>query len=132
MKTSQPDATHDALDDSREREFSGASRIIWLTGILCLILAVWAWFGILDEVSTGTGKVIPSSREQVLQSLDGGILAELMVHEGDQVQAGQVLARLDPTRSESNVGESAAAIAPRWPPVSALTAEVSDQAAGLL
>ena len=108
MKTSQPDATHDALDDSREREFSGASRIIWLTAILCLLLSVWAWFGILDEVSTGTGKVIPSSREQVLQSLDGGILAELMVHEGDQVQAGQVLARMDPTRSESNVGESAA------------------------
>lgn len=127
MKTSQPDAPLDALDDSREREFSGASRIIWLTGILCLLLAVWAWFGILDEVSTGTGKVIPSSREQVLQSLDGGILAELMVHEGDQVQAGQVLARMDPTRSESNVGESAARYRASLASSQRLTAEVSDK-----
>lgn len=127
MKTSQPDATHDALDDSREREFSGASRIIWLTAILCLLLSVWAWFGILDEVSTGTGKVIPSSREQVLQSLDGGILAELMVHEGDQVQAGQVLARMDPTRSESNVGESAARYRASLASSQRLTAEVSDK-----
>lgn len=119
MKTSQPDATHDALDDSREREFSGASRIIWLTAILCLLLSVWAWFGILDEVSTGTGKVIPSSREQVLQSLDGGILAELMVHEGDQVQAGQVLARMTQRARSLTSAKAPPAIVPRWHPVSA-------------
>ena len=71
--------------------------------------------------------MIPSSREQVLQSLDGGILAELMVHEGDQVQAGQVLARMDPTRSESNVGESAARYRASLASSQRLTAEVSDK-----
>jgi adhesin transport system membrane fusion protein len=59
-------------------------------------------------VSKGDGKVIPSSHEQVIQSLEGGILAELNVAEGDLVEQGQVLAQLDPTKSESNVEESAA------------------------
>ena len=50
----------------------------------------------LEEVSTGTGKVIPSSKEQVIQSLEGGILTKLNVQEGDIVQKGQILAQLDP------------------------------------
>jgi adhesin transport system membrane fusion protein len=71
-------------------------------------LGVWAYFGTLDEVSTGTGKVIPGAREQIIQSLEGGIVAELLVAEGDLVEKGQILARLDPTKSESNLGETAA------------------------
>lgn len=58
-------------------------------------------------MSTGTGKVIPSSKEQTIQSLEGGILAKLYVHEGEIIQKGQILAQLDPTRFASNVGESA-------------------------
>lgn len=54
------------------QRFSGASRIILLSTLLFAIPGIWAYFGTLDEVSTGSGKVIPSSREQVLQSLDGG------------------------------------------------------------
>ncbi|MEZ2181714.1 biotin/lipoyl-binding protein, partial [Acinetobacter baumannii] len=60
----------------------------------------------MEEVSTGTGKIIPSSKEQVIQSLDGDILTTLNVKEGEIVERGQVLAQLDPTRFESNVGES--------------------------
>lgn len=91
-----------------ETHYSGAVRVVVISFLLLMVSGLWAWFALLDDVSTGTGKVIPSSREQVLQSLEGGILAKLMVHEGEQVQAGQVVARLDPTRSESSVGESAA------------------------
>lgn len=126
MKTNQHDIAMDDLDIRREHEFSGASKIIGLSALLFLLLGVWAYFGTLDEVSTGTGKVVPSSREQVLQSLDGGVLTELMVHEGDKVQAGEVVARLDPTRSESNVGESAAKYRASLASSARLYAEVND------
>ena len=126
MKTSQRDAAIDDPDIQRENEFSGASRIITLSVLLFVLLGVWAWFGTLDEVSTGTGKVVPSSREQVLQSLDGGIVTELLVHEGDKVQAGQIVARLDPTRSESNVGESSARYRASLASSIRLNAEVND------
>ncbi|MRS17316.1 HlyD family type I secretion periplasmic adaptor subunit [Enterobacteriaceae bacterium RIT691] len=116
----------DDLDIRREGEFSGASTIVLLSGVLFVLLGTWAYFGTLDEVSTGTGKVIPSSREQVLQSLDGGILTEMMVHEGDEVLAGQIVAKLDPTRSESNVGESAAKYRASLASSTRLYAEVND------
>ncbi|AUX91493.1 HlyD family efflux transporter periplasmic adaptor subunit [Acinetobacter sp. ACNIH1] len=83
-----------------------SSVIIWIIGIGLLVLLTWAWLFKLEEVSTGTGKIIPSSKEQVIQSLDGGILTTLNVKEGEIVERGQVLAQLDPTRFESNVGES--------------------------
>lgn len=126
MKTNPHDAAMDDLDIRRERRFSGASRIILLSTLLFAVLGIWTYFGKLDEVSTGSGKVIPSSREQVLQSLDGGILAELTVREGDKVQANQIVARLDPTRSESNVGESAARYRASLASSARLNAEVND------
>jgi len=126
MKTNQRDIAMDDPDIRREREFSGASRIIMLSVLLFILLGVWAWFGTLDEVSTGTGKVVPSSREQVLQSMDGGIVTEVLVHEGDKVEAGQIVARLDPTRSESNVGESAARYRASLASSVRLNAEVND------
>ncbi|RWR01586.1 secretion protein HlyD [[Pantoea] beijingensis] len=137
MKINQPDPLADTagtrllLDDSEgqvndDSALSGSSRVIVIISLLLAVAAVWAWFGVLDEVSTGTGKVIPSSREQVLQSLDGGILVELNVKEGDMVQAGQVVARMDPTRSESNVGESAARYRASLAAGARLHAEVND------
>lgn len=116
----------DAPDEKDENELARSSQLILMIFILLLVAGVWAWFGKLDEVSTGTGKVVPSSREQVLQSLDGGILSELNVKEGDQVLAGQVVARLDPTRSASNVGESAARYRASLASSARLYAEVND------
>jgi adhesin transport system membrane fusion protein len=78
----------------------------------------------LEEVSTGTGKVIPSSKEQVIQSLEGGILTKLNVQEGDIVQKGQILAQLDPTRFASNVGESRSLLIAAQATAARLRAEV--------
>ncbi|ELY4859949.1 HlyD family efflux transporter periplasmic adaptor subunit [Cronobacter sakazakii] len=84
------------------------SSVIWLTLAALVLFFVWAWFATLDEVTVGTGKITPSNRAQVIESLDGGIVNALMVHEGDVVERGQMLARLDPTRFQSNYGEAAA------------------------
>ncbi|EMA8650592.1 HlyD family efflux transporter periplasmic adaptor subunit [Cronobacter sakazakii] len=86
------------------------SSVIWLTLAALVLFFVWAWFATLDEVTVGTGKITPSSRAQVIESLDGGIVNALMVHEGDVVERGQMLARLDPTRFQSNYGEAAARV----------------------
>ena len=73
-------------------------RLVWLVfGMLALFLG-WAWCFPLVEVSSGQGTVVPSSREQVIQSLEGGIVASILVREGDIVEKGEILARLDPTR----------------------------------
>ncbi|KPN20968.1 HlyD family efflux transporter periplasmic adaptor subunit [Luteimonas terrae] len=84
-----------------------ASRVVWATVACLLALLAWAAVFELDEVTTGTGRVVPTSREQIVQSLEGGILSRLHVREGDVVEAGQVLAHLDPTLAEATVEESA-------------------------
>lgn len=111
---------------SDDVKLSGATRIVWLCGLMLAVIGVWAWFGTLDEVSNGSGKVIPSTREQVLQSLDGGILGGLNVREGSRVEAGQIVAWMDPTRSQSNVGESAARYRASLASAARLKAEVND------
>ena len=109
----------------KEPPLPRASLVIWIIGIGLLILLLWAGLFQLEEVSTGTGKVIPSSKEQVIQSLDGGILTKLDVQEGDIVEKGQVLAQLDPNRFESNVGESQSLLISAQATAARLRAEVN-------
>ena len=111
-----------------ESVFPRTSVVVWLTLLLFVMLGAWAYLARLDEVTVGTGQVVPSSREQVVQSLEGGILSELLVREGDEVRAGQVLARLDRTRIESNVGESAARLQAARATAARLQAEVGGTA----
>ncbi|MDP2243901.1 HlyD family type I secretion periplasmic adaptor subunit [Pseudomonas sp.] len=85
------------------------SRItIW---VVCTCLAsalLWANFAVLEEVTTGEGKAIPSSKIQVIQNLEGGIVSEIFVREGQLVNKDDVLLRLDDTRFLSNKGETEA------------------------
>ncbi len=76
----------------------GGRAIIWLTMLLLVLALFWASVSEVEELTRGTGKVIPSSQIQVIQNLEGGILAELHVHIGDIVKKGQLLMRLDETR----------------------------------
>jgi adhesin transport system membrane fusion protein len=74
--------------------------------VVLVVAYLWAESAVLDEVTVGSGRVIPSSREQIIQSLEGGILAELAVREGDVVDKDQVLLRLDDTRFGASFRES--------------------------
>lgn len=93
------------VDDVRA---SGAVRVVWLLAILLALLFIWAWNFKVVELATAQGKVIASAREQQIGSLNGGVLEELYVEVGQIVEKGEILARLDPTQSQSRLGEAAA------------------------
>lgn len=80
--------------------------VLWLIAAILVIALTWAHFAIVEEITQGEGKVIPASREQIIQSLEGGILEELNVKEGQVVEKGQVLLKIDPTRSNASFQEA--------------------------
>jgi len=84
----------------------GARLLIWLGAIAVLVLIVWAALADLDEVTRGEGKVIPSRQVQILQSLDGGIVSDILVKEGQTVKTGDLLVKVDPTRMVSSLREN--------------------------
>ena len=79
---------------------------IWTLIGFTLFLGFWAHFAEIDEVTRGEGKAIPSSKLQKISNLEGGIVSEMFVHEGQVVEVGDPLLRLDATRFQSNVGET--------------------------
>lgn len=88
-----------------------APAAMWAVYLMLVALAVavaWASVAQVDIVARANARVVPDGREQVIASLEGGILRELMVREGQQVQEGQDLALLDPTRFEAQQAEGAA------------------------
>ncbi|WP_339712343.1 biotin/lipoyl-binding protein, partial [uncultured Sneathiella sp.] len=78
-----------------------------LFGIVAFFVVAFFWSknAVLDEVTRGDGKVIPSSQVQIIQNLEGGILQDLLVREGDIVEKGQILLRIDATGYASRAGE---------------------------
>jgi adhesin transport system membrane fusion protein len=107
-----------------------APRVVRLTiwGVIAffLFLIVWACFAPIDEVTRGEGKAIPSSKVQKIQNLEGGIVAEIFAKEGEVVEVGQPLLRLDETRFASNKGETEADRVAMALRVERLSAEVED------
>src|SRR6476659_9291900 len=74
--------------------------VLYVLGMLLLLLAVWSSVGRLNVIAVASGKLVPQSYVKVVQPASAGIVKEILVHEGDIVRAGQVLARLDPGMSE--------------------------------
>lgn len=72
---------------------------------LVVVFCLWATFARVQEVTTGTGRVVPASKIQLVQNLEGGILREILVREGQSVAEGETLLRIDPTQAGSTVGE---------------------------
>ena len=112
-----------SIEDDERRTSRNLVRIMTLTLVAGLL---WAASFKLDEVTRGTGKVIPSSREQVIQSLDSGVLAELLVKEGDAVVKDQVLLRIDDARAAPMFREARE----KWIALSAQAARLQAEAYG--
>ena len=110
----------------KEPRLPRATLVAWSLFALLAAFIAWASLFHLDEVTTGSGKVIPSSHEQVIQSLEGGIIHSLMVREGDIVERGQQLAQLDRTKTESSVLESESRLNAALATAARLKAEVND------
>ncbi|MCM8562123.1 MULTISPECIES: HlyD family efflux transporter periplasmic adaptor subunit [Pseudomonas] len=115
---------NDGVDDNTVVR---STRVVFWVFVLLVAFGAWGYFFEIDEVSTGSGKVIPTSREQIIQSLEGGIVTELNVTEGDIVNSGQTLAKLDPTKTESNFDESASKFRASLASVARLQAEVNSK-----
>jgi len=100
-----------SFDDDLGGRMRGPGLTIWLIGASVVVFLAWSAVAWLDEIVRAAGEVVSSSRPQIIQNLEGGILAELTVAEGDVVKPGQMLARLYGTQYQSAVDELADQIA---------------------
>ncbi|MDP1717652.1 MAG: biotin/lipoyl-binding protein, partial [Burkholderiales bacterium] len=104
---------------------AGSGRmLIWGSALAIAGFLIWANWAKLDQITRASGQVIASSRNQVIQAPDGGVLAALPVREGAQVKRGELLARFDKTRSEAGYLESASKAAALRAAVARLNAEI--------
>lgn len=101
--------------------------ILWISFAFVVIALIWASFAELDEVTRGSGKTIPSSQIQVVQNLEGGILAEILVKEGQIVEKNQPLLQLDAVRFASSLNETKLRYYELLATTARLTAEIDNK-----
>jgi len=120
----------DFLSDVNSANLYGASIqshiILWVAVSFFIIAITWANFAELDEITRGSGKIIPSSHIQVLQNLEGGILSAILVKEGELVEKGQALLKLDTVRFASSFNETKLTYYELLATVARLKAEVNN------
>jgi adhesin transport system membrane fusion protein len=109
----------------------GAPQVVWVLYLIAAILVSalsWAAVARVDEVTRADARVIPEGREQVIASLEGGILRDMSVHEGMEVEAGQELAEIDPTRFQAQQAEGETKRLALKAAIARLTAEATGRA----
>lgn len=108
MVSSQSEAGTDTHMAINMQNAKGSRLLLWVSLLALIAMIVWASLGTIDEVVRGEGKVVPSRQVQIIQSLDGGIVEEILVTPGQSVEIDEVLLRIDPTRYSSSLGENRA------------------------
>ncbi|EKO3906919.1 biotin/lipoyl-binding protein, partial [Vibrio fluvialis] len=84
---------------------SSARIMLWVMVLFFILAGAWASWAQIDKVTVGQGKVVPSSQIQVVQNLEGGLVKQILVREGEQVKKGQQLLLIDDTRFRSDYRE---------------------------
>jgi len=105
-ETESIDWTADVHAARLAREPLRARALLYVTTIAIVVLLVWAALAQIDEVTRGEARVVPSRQLQILQALDGGIVSEILVREGQIVEPGQILVRIDATRFVASLREN--------------------------
>ncbi|WP_312369396.1 HlyD family type I secretion periplasmic adaptor subunit [Stenotrophomonas sp.] len=106
----------------------GSRLVSYIVAAIIVVGIIWASMARVEEITQGEAKVISRSREQVIQSLEGGILAEMSVREGDVVESGQVLLKIDPTRANASYREALTKVVGLKATLARLRAEAYGQA----
>ncbi|MEW7860355.1 MULTISPECIES: HlyD family type I secretion periplasmic adaptor subunit [Pseudomonas] len=109
-----------------EQKTPASVLVLWLMTASVMVGLLWAHFARVEEVTQGEGRVIPASREQIIQSLEGGIMKELFVKEGQVVEQGQELLKIDPTRVGANYREALSRVQGLKGAIARLRAEAYD------
>jgi len=116
-----------AMTESEEKESDRLTHVfLFLCMLVVAAFGAWSYYGRLDVVSTAVGEVIPSTQVKSVQHLEGGIVREIMVKEGDEVSKDQPLVSLEPTQSGADVDELAVRITSLSADVARLEAEATD------
>lgn len=123
----------DALkgDDAGDTDFNPkgmSNRILWIIGAFFVLFVLWATFTKIDRTVHGMGRIVPSSKMQVLSNLEGGVIQEILVKPGQMVKKGDVLLRLSPTLSTAELGSNTASVESLRAKVARLSAEVRGSA----
>jgi len=106
---------------------SSAYILTIMTFLFVVVMLFWADYAVLDEVTRGEGRVIPSSKTQIIQNLEGGILAEILVREGDIVEKGDILVRIDNTAALATYRDARNRVYSLQATVERLSAEQADR-----
>lgn len=105
----------------------GTHMFVWTSILTCTLFMIWAYFSQIEITSVATGEVIPSSKIKSVQHLEGGIVREIKVKEGDHVVSGQPLVTLESTRSGADVEELKVRVSSLQAQIARLTAEADGQ-----
>lgn len=113
--------------DLDEQEFAAkksANMILWIIAGFFVAFVLWAALTEVDRTVHGLGRVVPSSKLQVVSNLEGGVIEEIMIRPGQVVKRGDILVRLSPTLSGAQFGSSTATVEALKAKVARLNAEV--------
>ncbi len=95
------------VPDSSERDVSATSiRLVWFSAAAIVVLVIWAAFANIDQIARGIGQVVPSQRIQLIQNLEGGIVQDILAREGQTVEKGTVVLRIDNETADSQYREA--------------------------
>ena len=113
------------FEEEEFRARKSANLILWALAAFVVIFLLWASLTQVDRTVRGMGRIVPSSKLQVVSNLEGGVVEQILVKQGDTVKRGQLLVRLSPTMSNAQFGSTEANVNALEAKIARLQAEVA-------